>query len=117
MKLLFAAPLSGFPSEPTALGVQASRLHLAKKLVFAAPASGLPSLPTALLLQLSCASTVPIENAAINTASATRFISASPLRWSERQNKAPPRLSPGRFVRAPNSMLGLSAVVGKVPHR
>src|SRR5262249_32294361 len=71
MKLLFAAPLSGFPFDPTALGVQASRLHLAKKLVFAAPASGLPSLPTALLLQLSCASAVPIESAAINTASAT----------------------------------------------
>src|SRR5262249_47002129 len=106
MKLLFAAPLSGFPFDPTALGVQASRLHLAKKLVFAAPASGLPSLPTALLLQLSCASAVPIESAAINTASATLLISASPLRWSERQNKGPPRLSPGRFVRAHLEFVG-----------
>jgi hypothetical protein len=28
MKLFFAAPLSGLPSDPTALGAHASRLHL-----------------------------------------------------------------------------------------
>jgi hypothetical protein len=49
MKLFFAAPLSGLPSEPTALGAHASRLHFAMKLVLAAPASGLTSFVTALL--------------------------------------------------------------------
>ena len=49
MKLFFAAPLSALPSDPTALGAHASRLHFAMKLFFAAPASGFPSFPTALL--------------------------------------------------------------------
>src|SRR5262245_51348022 len=48
MKLFLAAPLSGLPSDPIALGSQASRLHFAMKLVLAAPASGLPSFDTAL---------------------------------------------------------------------
>ena len=49
MKLFFAAPLSGLPSEPTALGAQASRLHFVRKLVLAAPARGFPFLSTALV--------------------------------------------------------------------
>jgi|AmaraimetFIIA100_FD_contig_121_244497_length_4189_multi_7_in_0_out_0_5 hypothetical protein len=40
MKLFFAAPASGLPSDPIALGSHASPLHLAMKLFFAAPASG-----------------------------------------------------------------------------
>jgi hypothetical protein len=68
MKLLFAAPLSGLPSDPIALGAQASRLHFVRKLFFAAPASGLPFLPTALLSHVSCAAAEPIANAVTNTA-------------------------------------------------
>jgi hypothetical protein len=65
MKLLFATPLSALPSDPTALGAQASRLHFAMKLFFAAPASGLPSLLTALLAHVpgACAIAEPIANA------------------------------------------------------
>jgi hypothetical protein len=37
MKLFFAAPLSGLPSDPTALGAHASRLHFAMKLIAVAP--------------------------------------------------------------------------------
>jgi hypothetical protein len=74
MKLLFAAPLSGLPSDPIALGAQASRLHFVRKLVFAAPASGLPFLPTALLVHVSCAAAEPIANAVTNTAYINLFI-------------------------------------------
>src|SRR5882724_4669831 len=38
MKLILAAPLSALPSDPTAFGKQASRLHLAMALLFATPA-------------------------------------------------------------------------------
>src|SRR6516225_9548956 len=53
MKLFFAAPLSGLPSDPIAFGAHASRLHLVMKLFFAAPTSALPFFPTALLSQVS----------------------------------------------------------------
>jgi len=68
MKLLFAAPLSGLPSDPTALGAHASRLHFTRKLFFAAPTSGLPFLPTALPAQVSCAAAEPIAKAVISAA-------------------------------------------------
>src|SRR5215813_1360157 len=42
MKLFFAAPLRRLPSDPTALGAHASRLHFARKAVRAAPASSRP---------------------------------------------------------------------------
>ena len=80
MKLLFAAPLSGLPSDPTALGVQASRLHFVKKLFFAAPTSGLPFLPTALLAHVSCAAAEPIANAIARSAFIKGFILSSFLR-------------------------------------
>jgi hypothetical protein len=35
MKEFLAAPFSGLPSEPTAFGAQASRLHFAMKLALA----------------------------------------------------------------------------------
>jgi hypothetical protein len=81
MKLLFAAPLSGLPSDPIALGAQASRLHFVRKLFFAAPASGLPFLPTALLSHVSCAAAEPIANAVTNTAYINLFMLPS---FSER---------------------------------
>src|SRR5882757_6933350 len=78
MKLFLAAPASGLPSELTAFGEQASRLHFFTNAVLAAPASGLPSLLTALASQLSvagaCASAAPIANTEIKAASAIRFI-------------------------------------------
>ena len=49
MKLDFAAPASGLPSLPIALGSHASREHFAMKLFNAAPASGLLFLPMAWL--------------------------------------------------------------------
>jgi hypothetical protein len=49
MKLVFAAPASGLPSLPIALGSHASRVHFATKLFSAAPARGLPFLPIAWL--------------------------------------------------------------------
>jgi hypothetical protein len=76
MKLFFAAPLSGLPSDPTAFGAQASRLHLARKLFFAAPASGLPSFPTALLSHVPCAAAEPIANAVTKMANIKRFMSS-----------------------------------------
>src|SRR5258708_38522247 len=81
MKLFLAAPLSALPSDPTAFGVQAAVVHLAMALVLAAPDSGLPSLVTALASQLSpgagaCANAVRRAKAAINVASAIRFILA-----------------------------------------
>src|SRR6516162_4232038 len=76
MKLFFAAPLSGLPSDPTALGAQASRLHLARKAVRAAPASSRPSFPTALLSHVpgACAAAEPMANAVNKTASISRVI-------------------------------------------
>jgi hypothetical protein len=77
MKLLFAAPLSGLPSDPIAFGVHASRLHLAMKLFFAAPTSALPFFPTALLSQVSCPAAEPIANAITIAACINIFILAS----------------------------------------
>jgi hypothetical protein len=79
MKLFFAAPLSGLPSDPTALGAHASRLHFATKLLFAAPASGLPAFDTALLSHVSgaCAVAELIENAVSKTATINRIIVSS----------------------------------------
>src|SRR6516225_3639070 len=76
MKLFFAAPLSGLPSDPTALGAQASRLHLARKAVRAAPASSRPSFPTALLSHVpgACAAAEPMANTVNKTASISRVI-------------------------------------------
>src|ERR1700737_1893913 len=77
MKLLFAAPLSGLPSDPIALGAQASRLHFVIKLFFAAPTSGFPFLPTALLAHVSCATAEPIANAIARSAYIKGFILSS----------------------------------------
>jgi hypothetical protein len=76
MKLFFAAPFKGLPSDPSALGVQVSLLHFVTKLVFAAPASGLPSFPIALLSHVpgACAAAEPIANAVSKTASINRVI-------------------------------------------
>src|SRR5262245_19706586 len=88
MKLFSAAPLSSLPSDPTALGVQASFLHLLMDAVLAAPDSGLPSALTALAAQLSSAgagtgaTTTPIANTEINATNAMRFICGSPFRGS-----------------------------------
>src|SRR5262245_39342748 len=81
MKLFFAAPLSGSPSEPIALGSHASRLHFVRKLVLAAPASSLPSFPTALLSHVpgACAAAEAMENAVSKTASINRVIVFSSL--------------------------------------
>src|SRR5262245_17217341 len=81
MKLFFAAPLSGLPSDPIAFGSHASRLHFARKLVFAAPLSSRPSFPTALLAHVpgACAAADPIENAVNKTISISRVIGRSPL--------------------------------------
>jgi hypothetical protein len=68
MKLLLAAPFNRLPSDPIALGVHASRLHLIMKLFFAAPTSGLPFFPTALLAHVSCPAAEPIANAITNAA-------------------------------------------------
>src|SRR5262249_2208666 len=78
MKLFFAAPLSGLPSDPTALGAQASRLHLVRKAVRAAPASSRPSFPIALFSHVpgACAAAEPIANAINKSASMSRVISA-----------------------------------------
>jgi hypothetical protein len=83
MKLFFAAPLSGLPSDPTAFGAQASRLHFVMKLVFAAPASGLPSLETALLSHVpgACAAAEPIAQAINKLASINRVIVSSIFGW------------------------------------
>src|SRR5262245_50618277 len=77
MKEFFAAPFSGLPSEPTALGSHASRLHFAMKLFFAAPASGFPSFPIAWLSHVPdvpWAAAEPIAIAVINAARNNRFI-------------------------------------------
>src|SRR5262249_37735449 len=74
MKLFFAAPESFLPSELTAFGAHASRLHFLRKLLSAAPARGLPFLPLALLAHVSCAITGPIAKAAIIAAKKIRFM-------------------------------------------
>src|SRR5215472_15860586 len=76
MKLFFAAPLSGLPFDPTALGAHASRLHLARKAVRAAPASSRPFFPIALLSHVPgvCAAAEPRANAVNKTASISRVI-------------------------------------------
>src|SRR6202035_5459572 len=68
MKLFFAAPASGLPSELTAFVAHESAMHFFMNDVFAAPASALPSLPTALLSQDSCAKAEPIASVAITEA-------------------------------------------------
>src|SRR5436190_12472416 len=86
MNEFFAAPRSCLPSEPTALGVHASRLHFARKLVLAAPASGFPSFPIALVSHVPGAgipcvvagpTAAPIANVLTTSAIITRFISSS----------------------------------------
>src|SRR4051812_45350707 len=74
IKLFLAAPASGLPSAPTALGVQASALHFFMNEVLAAPASALPSLPTALLSQVSSAKAEPAAKVATIAARKIRFI-------------------------------------------
>src|SRR5258707_14235626 len=76
MKLFFAAPLSGLPSNPIALGAQVSRLHFARKAVRAAPASSRPSFPIALLSHApgACAAAEPIANAVNKTARMSRVV-------------------------------------------
>src|SRR4051794_2530001 len=78
MKLFLAAPASGLPSEPTALGAHASALHFFMNDVFAAPASALPSLPTALLSQVSSARAEPAAKVARIAARKIRFIMCLP---------------------------------------
>src|SRR5215471_12631529 len=109
MKLFFAAPLSGLPSEPIALGSHASRLHFARKLVLAAPASSLPSFPTALLAHVPgvCAAADPIENAVNKTTSIRRVIGRPPLNEnvrymvSVRDGETPSRLRENRARQQP----------------
>jgi hypothetical protein len=76
MKLFFAAPLSGLPSDPIAFGAQVSRLHFARKAVRAAPATSRPSFPIALLSHVpgACAAAEPIANAVNKTASMSRVM-------------------------------------------
>ena len=74
MKLLLAAPFSGFPFDPIAFGAHASRLHFIMKLIFAAPTSGLPFFPTALLAHVSCPAAEPIANAITNDTYINTFI-------------------------------------------
>jgi len=74
MKLLLAAPFSGLPFDPIALGVHASRLHFVMKLIFAAPTSGFPFFPTALLAHVSCPAAEPIANAITNATYINTFI-------------------------------------------
>jgi hypothetical protein len=74
IKLFFAAPERGLPSELTALPAHASSLHFFTKLFFAAPESGLPSLLTAMLSQLAAIAD-PIANDEIMIARKMRFIS------------------------------------------
>jgi hypothetical protein len=79
MKLVFAAPLSGLPSDPIAFGAHASRLHFARKAVRAAPASSRPSFPTALLAQVpgACAAAEPTAKTKSKTAIIHRVIVSS----------------------------------------
>src|SRR5437016_2704115 len=78
MKLFLAAPASGLPSELTALGSHASRLHFFRKLLSAAPASAFPFLSTALLAQVApCESAGPTASATTMAAKRIRFIVSS----------------------------------------
>src|SRR5262245_43109448 len=79
MKLFLAAPESFLPSELTAFGAHASRLHFFRKLLSAAPASGLPFLSIALLAHVSCAMAGPIAKAAIMAAKIIRFMGLPPV--------------------------------------
>src|ERR1700751_4390804 len=79
MKLFLAAPESFFPSELTAFGSHASRLHFLRKLLSAAPARGLPFLSIALLAHVSCAITGPMAKAAIIAAKKIRFMGFLPF--------------------------------------
>src|SRR5262249_17039276 len=80
MKLFFAAPLSGLPSDPMALGAHTSRLHFARKEVRAAPASSRPFFPIALfsLFPAACAAAERREKAVSKPASISRVIFCSP---------------------------------------
>src|SRR6266481_7569687 len=79
MKLVFAAPLSGLPSDPMAFGSHASRLHLARSAVRAVPASSRPSFPIALLAHVpgAFAASEPIAKTMSKTASTHRVIVSS----------------------------------------
>src|SRR5262249_582948 len=101
MKLFFAAPLSGLPSEPIAFGSHASRLHFVRKLVLAAPASSLPSFPTALLAHVpgACAAADPMENAVNKTTSISRVIGRPPLNENMERHKT----ACGRTARGSNN--------------
>jgi len=79
MKLVFAAPLSGLPFDPIALGSHISRLHLARKAVRAAPSSSRPSFPIALFAHVpgACAPAEPIAKTVSKTARANRVIVSS----------------------------------------
>src|SRR5436309_15491883 len=79
MKLVFAAPLSGLPFDPIALGSHASCLHLARKEVRAAPSSSRPSFPIALLAHVpgACAPAEPIAKTVSKTGRANRVIVSS----------------------------------------
>jgi hypothetical protein len=81
MKLVFAAPESGLPSELTALVAQLSAMHFFMNEVFAAPASGLPSFPTALLSHVSCASAAPPANTVTNAANMIFLSMVLSLAW------------------------------------
>src|SRR4029077_415182 len=111
MKLFFAAPLSGLPSEPIALGPHASRLHFAMKLVLAAPASSLPSFPTALLSHVTgaCATAEAMENVVSKTASINRVIVLSSLSGDAR---AWPRGTHDALSAGKNTVVWL---VGRLP--
>src|SRR5262249_10310103 len=86
IKLFFAAPLSGLPSDPIAFGPQASRLHFAIKLVFAAPASGFPSFETALFRTFRALAPLlnrlqkPLANLPASAGTLTWFHAPSPFR-------------------------------------
>ena len=87
MKLLFAAPWSGFPSLPIALISHESLLHFFTKLIFAAPASYLPSLPIALLSQLACAIADPTANVITKAARNSLFMLRTPATgWASQPN-------------------------------
>jgi hypothetical protein len=115
MKLFLAAPLSGLPSDPIALGSQASRLHFATKLVLAAPASGLPSFDTALLSHVPgagvpCAAAELIADAISKIASINRVI-VFLHRW-EREARAADHDPPYR-----TGAFGAGTSARDTPHR
>src|SRR5262249_29105401 len=120
MKLFLAAPLSGLPSDPIALGSQASRLHFAMKLVLAAPASGLPSFDTALLSHVPgagvpCAAAELIADAISKIASINRVI-VFLHRW-EREARAGDHDPPYRTGTKGTSAFGAGTSARDTPHR